>query len=191
MNLYAVTGDRKWLGRAQYTLDFVDSKFRGDIGYVEFVEPLAGTLRPKPQVDQNVAVVRTANLLYGYTGKEQYRMVAHHAMRYLAAPGVGENHGFEVGGILLADKELNAPPLHITVVGRKDDPSARALFIAAIAQPATYKRVEWWDQREGSMPNLDVQYPELDKAAAFVCGQRSCSAPIFDPAKIFLVASRK
>ena len=71
-------------------------------------------------------------------------------MRYLAAPAIGENHGYAVAGILLADKELGAPPLHVTVVGKKDDPAARSLFMAAIALPANYKRVEWWDEREGA-----------------------------------------
>jgi uncharacterized protein len=191
VDLYAVTGDREWLDHAQKTADFVESGFKADVGYVEFVQPLAGKLEPKPQVDQNVAVARTTNLLNYYTGKQQYQKTAQHAMRYLAAPVVGENHGFEVAGILLADKELSVPPLHITVVGRKDDLSARALFMAAIAQPATYKRVEWWDQREGAMPNPDVQYPTLAKAAGFVCGNRSCSAPIFDPAKIFAFTASK
>jgi uncharacterized protein YyaL (SSP411 family) len=105
-------------------------------------------------------------------------------MRYLSAPSVGENHGFEVAGILLAADEMNTPPLHLTIVGRKDDAAARTLFHAATAHRATYKRVEWWDQREGNLPNPDVQYPELDKAAAFVCTDRSCSPPMFDPAKV-------
>jgi hypothetical protein len=29
-----------------------------------------------------------------------------------------------------------------------------------------------------------VEYPRFDKAAVFVCTDRSCSPPIFDPAKI-------
>ncbi|MGA8656952.1 MAG: hypothetical protein WB586_12460 [Chthoniobacterales bacterium] len=48
----------------------------------------------------------------------------------------------------------------------------------------TYKRVEWWDQNEGALPKPDVQYPELEQAAAFLCTDRSCSPPIFSPDKI-------
>jgi hypothetical protein len=29
------------------------------------------------------------------------------------------------------------------------------------------------------MPNADVQYPELDRPAAFVCTDHSCSLPVF------------
>ena len=112
-------------------------------------------------------------------------------MRYLAAPTIGENHGYAVAGILLADKELGTTPLHVTVVGKKDDPAARSLFLAAIALPANYKRVEWWDEREGAMPNPDVQYPTFEKAAGFICADRRCSTPIFDPAKISTFAIKK
>ena len=155
------------------------------------MQPLAGKLKPKPQVDENAAIARTLNLLRYYTGKEGYRETAEHSIRYLAAPAINENHGYAVAGILLADKELSAQPLHITVVGRKDDPAARSLFRNAIALASFYKRVEWWDKGEGAMPNPDVEYPEFEKAAAFVCTDRRCSAPIFKPEKIAAFAARK
>jgi len=191
LKLYAVTGDRKWLRRAEAAAQFVQTKFKSKIGYVAFAQPLAGKLKPKPQVDENVAVSRTLNLLRHYTGKDFYGKAGEHAMRYLAAPALGENRGYGVAGILLANGELGPPPLHLTVVGKKDDPVARSLFMAMIALPANYKRVEWWDEREGPMPNPDVQYPTFGKAAGFICAGRRCSAPIFDPAKIAAVATRK
>lgn len=191
LKLYAVTGDRKWLRRTEAAAQFVETKFKSNIGYVAFVQALAGRLKPRPQVDENAAVARTLNLLRHYTGKQMYEKVAQHAARYLAAPAVGENHGYAVAGILLTDKELGAPPLHVTVVGKKDDPTARSLFMATIALPANYKRVEWWDEREGAMPNPDVQYPKFEKPAAFICTDRRCSAPIFDPAKISTLAGKK
>jgi uncharacterized protein YyaL (SSP411 family) len=191
LKLYAVTANRNWLRRAEEAAQFVEARFKSDIGYVAFVQPLAGALKPKPQVDENAAVARTLNLLHHYTGKENHGKAAQHAMRYLAAPAIGENRGYLVAGILLADKELGAPPLHLTVVGKKDDPAARSLFMTAIALPANYKRVEWWDEREGPMPNPDVQYPTFEKAAGFVCADRRCSVPIFDPAKFATFAMKK
>jgi hypothetical protein len=191
LKLYAVTADRKWLRCSEEAAQFAETKFKSDIGYVAFVQPLAGKLKSKPHVDENAAVARTLNLLYHYTGKEMYEKAAQHAMRYLAAPMIGETHGYAVAGILLADQELGTPPLHVTVVGKKDDPAARSLFMAAIALPANCKRVEWWDEREGPMPNPDVQYPTFEKAAGFICADRRCSAPIFDPAKISTFAIKK
>ena len=63
--------------------------------------------------------------------------------------------------------KISNDPIHITVVGHKDDPTAQALFqTGARLSPSAYKRVEWWDTREGRLPNPDVQYPELKNAGA-------------------------
>lgn len=83
-------------------------------------------------------------------------------------------------GILQAGFELANDPLHITIVGHKTDPQAAALYDAALKYPAVYRRIEWWDKREGPMPNPDVQYPELPRASAFVCTNGTCSLPIFE-----------
>ncbi len=191
LELHAVSANRKWLGLAEEAAQFAEKNFKSEIGYVPFVQPLAGKLAPKPHVDENVVVARVTSLLNYYTGNAAYREMAEHAMRFLALPAVNENHGFGVAGFLLASESLSAPPLHLTVVGKKDDPAARALFAAARAQPANDKRVEWWDRTQGELPNPDVPYPELEKAAAFVCTDRSCSVPIFDPAKISAFVRRK
>jgi len=190
LTLYEVTADRKWLRLGQETAQFAAAHFQGESGYLAYANSLGGKLPPKPQVDENSAFARLTNRLNHYTGQSAAREWAEHAMRFLAAPGVAERRGFLVGGILLADRELNRPPLHLTIVGAKNDSRARDLFAAALRQPAPYKRVEWWDRKEGPLPHHDVEYPELDRAAAFVCTENTCSLPIFEPAKIgvFLAA---
>jgi hypothetical protein len=70
------------------------------------------------------------------------------------------------------------------VVGHKDDAAAQALHAAALALPMDYKQVDWWDKREGALPDPTVSYPELPKAAAFLCTGNTCSSPIFDPARL-------
>jgi len=87
-------------------------------------------------------------------------------------------------GILIANEELQSPPLHVTIVGAKDDAKAAELFFSARAYPQIYKRTEWWDKREGPMPNPVVKYPEMQQAAAYVCTESRCSLPIFEPKKI-------
>ena len=182
LTLYTVTAGRAWLQRAEEAVRFISANFNTDPGYVTSAG--AGSLKRKPQVDENVAVTRLANLLYHYTGKAEYTRVAGQAMRFLATPGVADRRGFLVGGILLADSELRAAPVHIVIVGRKSDPGAGALFAAALKQPVTYKSVEWWDRSEGPLPNPDVEYPDLGEAAAFLCQDGSCSSPIFSPDRI-------
>jgi hypothetical protein len=73
-------------------------------------------------------------------------------------------------GALLADYEVGRPPLHLTVVGPKDDPAARALFEAALQYPSFYKRLEWRDTREGKLLNPDVQYPSVPRGGVCLYG---------------------
>ena len=180
--LYTVTGNPSWLDRAASAAQFINANFKSDTGFS--TSSSSSTMRPTRQPDENIGLVRFGNLLNHYSGDTTFREMAEHAMRHLAAPGIAERRGFQVGGILLADRELSAPPLHITVVGSKNDPAARSLFLAALKQPATYKRVEWLDEAEGPLRNADVEYPRIDQAAAFLCTDRSCSAPIFTPEKL-------
>jgi uncharacterized protein YyaL (SSP411 family) len=176
---YRVTADRKWLNDAAASMGYVDRTFRSKFGagYVSAVTPTDRLYQPHPQRDENVAVARAANQLFHYTGNAKYRTVSDAAMRYLAAGPIATR--LPVASVLLADYEVTRPPLHLTVVGHKDDPAAKALFLAALQYPSFYKRVEWWDTREGKLPNPDVRYPAVQRSAAYVCTERTCSAPIF------------
>jgi uncharacterized protein len=191
LTLYGVTGDRKWLREAETTMQYLSRTFASahGAGFVTSLAPTDNSLRadkrayqPHPQRDENVAVARASNLLVQYTGDEKYRAVSDAAMRYLAAPEIAKH--LPVASVLLADYEVTRPPLHLTVVGHKDDPEAKALFVAAMRYPASYKRLEWWDAREGKLPNPDVQYPAVSRAAAYLCTERTCSAPIFKAEEI-------
>jgi len=180
--LYEVTADRPMLAHAEETMRYIEKNFRarggsGQAGYVTSKEPTDRVYVVHPQRDENVMVARTANLLFYYTGDAEFQKMAQEAMRYLAAGPIARR--LPVASTLLVDYELSRPPLHLTIVGHKDDPAAQALFQAAVRYPVWYKRLEWWDTREGRLPNPDVQYPEMQKAAAFICTNRTCSPPIF------------
>ncbi len=85
-------------------------------------------------------------------------------MEFLVVPDVARR--FSTASVLLADAERSSEPPHLTVVGR-DDAGSRVLLAAAVSDPGAYKRVELLDRREGALPNLDVEFPELESAAAF------------------------
>lgn len=184
VSLYTVTGDRQWLKRAQETMDFISKNFAAnDIpGYLTSKVATDSAYKPHPQRDENILLVRTANLLNHYTGDSAYTKMAAQAMRYVGTPEIART--FPAAGVLLADYEFTHSPLHLTVVGHKDDAAAQTLFLAALLMPSGYKRVEWWDDREGPLPHAEVEYPPLEKAAAFVCSDRTCSKPIFAPEEI-------
>lgn len=168
--LYESTADRQWLIHAQNAADFIQRFFKNDPDSVK-------------NISENIQIARFANRLFHATGCLHYRAMAENAMRYLVSEQVTGGMGF-LTGILSADKELGSGPLHLVVVGKKEDPEAKALYQAVLGIPSVYRRVEWWDRREGPLPHSDVDYPELEKAAAFVCAERVCSPPIFSPEKI-------
>ncbi len=182
--LYSVTGERAWLTRAEESAAFADAHFRSAIGFATAVKSPGAPLSPKPQVDENIALVRFANLLHAHTGKPAHRAMAEHAMRFLASPVVVDRQGYGTSGILLADREIRTEPAHLTVVGAKDDPAARALFAAALRNAPPMARIEWFDAREGALPRTDVEYPKLEVPAIFLCTNGSCSRPMTTPEQL-------
>jgi hypothetical protein len=181
--LYSVTGDRIWLARAQAAADFIIAHFTAPdaVGVATSEINGASAFRPRPELDENVMAARFGNLLSRYTGKPQDRKLAEVAMSYLAAPQVAESRHTMLAGILLADAEMTSDPTHITIVGAKTDPAAQALFKAAVSFNHPYRRLEWYDPAEGKLPNADVDYPLLPRAAGFICTGSACSSPAYTP----------
>jgi uncharacterized protein YyaL (SSP411 family) len=186
--LYRSTGNRAYLKAATETLTFIDAKLRDPrSGYIASPLPASNTRgvfrEPVRDIGQNAAVVRTANMLHHYTAVDAHLKIAQHAMKYLSAAAAAGNQQFRPD-ILLADQELSAAPIHITVVGHKDDPAAHELHSAALQYPADYLQVDWWDKREGKLPDPSITYPELKRAAAFACTANACSTPVYEPREI-------
>jgi len=185
LDLYRVTADRLWLNLAQRAADFMvatlEDRAAGGFALAPVPEGAIGIMQtPMKHFDDNTGAVRFYNALAHYTGDARYGDAAKRTMAYLAGTPAANRAAFWPG-LLAADAELAAPPLHLTVVGRKGDPAALALHREALTYPATYRRIEWLDAREGPLPNPDVAYPTLDRAALFVCIDKRCSLPIFAP----------
>jgi len=181
LQLYEATAERDWLPRAQQVADFIQTHFvkSGAPGVLTADVQAHQSFAPSPEFDENVAVVRWANLLAKYTGRASDRALADQAMRYLATPDIALTRQFAVGGLLLADDEMSGGPLHVAVIGSKSDPTAAMLFHASLAMPTAYKRIEWVDAAEGPLPNADITYPNLGRPAAFFCTATACSPPCF------------
>ena len=182
--LYESTADRKWLElsleAAVFAQRFADDE-RGGF-FTAVPEPGATGVfgRPVKQIDENVQMVRWANRLARYSGDAAAAGMSQTAMRYMASPALVKSRRF-LCGALLADDEVRRDPFHVTVVGAKGDAAAAGLYKAALAVPETYRRVEWFDRAEGLLPGNDVTYPEMEKSAAFLCANKSCSLPAFTP----------
>ncbi len=185
--LHRSTGERKWLVSARAAGDFIATTFidAKTGGFLASASPDSRHL-PKPikQREDNVTATRFFTLLAFYAGQPRYREIAEAGMGYLASPPVLDAYGF-LPDVLLAEAELKNEPVHVTIVGAKDDPRSAALYAGALVYPLAFKRAEWWDKREGKLTNPDVDYPDYpDGPAAFACTRNYCSLPVTDPAAI-------
>ncbi len=191
MALWRSTGERRWLTLAIETARAIDTQFRDADGGFVVRQPDPGAIgvlrKPVKQIDENVAVVRFLNLVRHYSGDKAFDAAARHGMAWLVALVAND---IVAPGAALADAELSREPMHVTIMGRKDDPEARALYAAARRYPTRYLRIEWIDKREGPMPNPDVEYPDLPQAAAFACANGACSLPVFAPDEIAAIVRR-
>jgi uncharacterized protein len=189
--LYRSTAERPYLGIAIELGEIIVRDHRDPAGGFMVRQPEPGArgvlAKPVKQLDENIAATRLLNLLARQTGKPALRTGAQHGMRYLIA--LAED-GFVVPGALLADRELSREPAHVTIVGAKDDPEARALYDAARTYPTRYLRIEWLDRREGPLPLADVDYPDMPKAAAYACANGACSVPVFTPADVHRIVAK-
>jgi uncharacterized protein len=184
LDLYRSTGERRWLAQAIDSARFVVARFQSARGSFIASPPMPGAVgvlaEPLEHLDDNIAAVRWLNLLWHYTGDKSFRQAAERGMAWATARPEA-NRGAFWPGLLQADRELADDPVHLAVVGGKGDAKARALYTAALAYPAAYKRAEWWDRSEGPLSNPDIRYPEMDEAAAYGCANKVCSLPSFEP----------
>ncbi|MGQ0677830.1 MAG: DUF255 domain-containing protein [Rhodospirillales bacterium] len=191
--LHRSTADPAWLKRAAAAAGFIEDRFVDPATGGWFASAPGGHSnilgKPVKSRDENTAAVRFMNLLSQYAGDARWRQAAERGFGYLASPAVLEAADF-LPGVLLAERELQREPAHITVVGGKSDALARRLFAAALRYPGLYKRAEWWDPAQGRLANHDVEYPELGEAAAFACSNRICSLPVFDPMDLAAAVDR-
>lgn len=192
LKLYRSTGDRKWLNHSKAAGNFIIQNFIDDDtgGFITAAVPAQGFMKIKvKQKDDNVLATRFFNQLWYYTGNVNFRNTAESGMGFLTSEKVLDAYYF-LPGVLQAEYELTNEPVHVTIVGHKDDPNAAKLYKAALSYPTVYKRAEWWDKREGDLPRDDVVYPELKTAAAFACSNSICSTPVTDPAKLAVAINR-
>jgi uncharacterized protein YyaL (SSP411 family) len=157
LDLHGITGEAQWLTRATDAASFISSHFSG-----------GGT------EDENVDTARFANLLWHYAQQPvssrrcgpELQALAQRAST--AAQGRAERNP---GGMLLVLRESSHDPVHITIVGKRDDAAAQHLWQTALAHTTAYRQMEWLE------PGESGDYPNLGHAAAYVCTNGRCSRP--------------
>jgi uncharacterized protein len=179
LTLYQVTAEARWLDHAKATLPFIAANFASTdkIGYLTSKAPTDRFSHTFPERDENIALARFTNLLYQYTGDTEAQTIASQTMRYLVTPAIAIRP-LSAGELLAIDESINTP-LHITVVGPKEDPAARQLFMTALSSIRSYERLEWLPDAQSADTHNEVSYPALTKPAAFFCHENLCGDPIY------------
>ena len=185
LSLYQATGTRYWLTQSDQLAQFISNNFiiEGKPGLITAIEKAGDLFPPIALVEENIRAARFYNLLFRYTGNQRFKIAAESSIKFLVTPQIAAS-SHTGSGILMAEAELSSEPLHLTVVGPKADVQAIKLFRECSRYFSIYKRLDWWDKAEGPLPNPDVEYPELDRSAAFVCTQKKCSLPIYESEKL-------
>jgi hypothetical protein len=178
--LYNATGDRKYVNAARAAAQFIGANFApvapGN-GFVSSRTATDAAYRPHPDRDENIALVRFATMLAFATGDERFHAQAAEAMRYLAAEAVALRP--MSAGVLLANQDMTEAPIHVTVLGPRANAATTALHTAALRSIASHELIEMRDPADPAPLLTNVTYPQLDRAALFLCTARACSSPVF------------
>ena len=192
LHLHRSTGEREWLAAATEAGNFLVANFTDEAtgGFMAAARPAEAFMdKAIKQKDDNVLATRFLNHLYAYTGAVKFREASEAGMGYLTSDAVLDAWWY-LPGVLQAEHELTREPIHVTVVGAKTDPRSENLYKAALAYAAVHKRADWWDRAEGPLTNDTVEYPELEKPAAFACSGNICSLPVTNPRSVAAALDR-
>lgn len=180
--LYQVTGERQWLEAAASAAQFLQTHFaprKPGTGYITAASAMHASFAAHPDRDENAALVRFTSLVSVATGNDRYHAMAAEGMRYLASPSIATQP--LSAPTLLALEDFTRSPLHITVLGRRNDPQAKSLHTAALRSLASHELIEWRDPSDSHAPPTQINYPKLSRAGLFLCTATACSSPIYRP----------
>ncbi len=177
---FLTTGDRPYLARAQtLAADLVTQLGDAAGGFFDRPQNASeGLLRfaQKPLADNLRAAMLFSDLFY-LTGQQPYRDQAERTLSLALTAG----DTLPIAQAGLAVDRFVRYPLHIVVVGPKDQEPARRLFARAQQVYVPGKIVRLLDPRHDDLALGGVTFPRTEQPTAYVCTDRFCSKPIEDP----------
>ena len=182
LTLYKATANPEYLNRAISAAQFINKYFKNaddDVGFITSFElnNESDDEQLELKASENADIVRFTSLLFSYTGDKLFQQMQLSAFHYLMTPEIIANNPPAL--LLMAEYRVANFPIHIAIIGPKNDPNAKNLYAASLAHATLYSRIDWWDRKEGPLLNSDATYPVLDKSAAYVCHDFQCSFPIY------------
>jgi uncharacterized protein YyaL (SSP411 family) len=173
--LHRTTGDDRWAERATSLLAAAEPLFDGTL-YRGSLDRHA-TTPPRENAWIARALWTAGSLAHDERLIERARSLA----RTLAHASGGEQLGPQAE-IAVAVETITLGAVEVSVVGRRDDGGARALFEWASAAYEPRKLLHY-------EPN--GRYPADDAAIAHVCTSEACSSAIHDPTRLVEVLARE
>ena len=142
LQLYRCTLEQTYLDYACESANYIYNHFKNEIcGFNSQIT--SGTARTHTrQMDENISLVRFANLLSHYRNEQIFSDMAKHGLRYLCIPEVATAR-MEEAGILLVDRETHNKPLRIELFGHKHSPLFNDFLNIAHKHPGWYKLIRY------------------------------------------------
>ncbi len=180
LDLFEVTGAGLAAARqaADYVLSNLEDKNTG--GFYDLApDPAAlGELAvAKIEIGDNADAALALVRLSGLTQDHQYRQAAEKALKLFGDKYAA--YGYFSSSYARAVEAVNAPGLHISIVGDRADPQTRILQQAAWSHVAPAKTVETLDGATASERGLPAD--RNGQPYATVCVGTVCHAPVSDP----------
>jgi hypothetical protein len=185
LGLHRITGDPRWRDAAVRLGEFVLARLRAPDGafyaHTEDSNAVGVFARRRVPVAENGRcarfLVELARLVDGDDDDAtRYLAAARAAVVALGTPQRLGPAGKRVAPYLLAAEALAASGVDVTVVGVPDDPTAEALWRQALRLPDPRLTIE--RSRPGQ------RYPDIGRAAVYLCTDSACSSPITDPSRL-------
>lgn len=197
LDAFEVTGERRYLGKAEEVMDLVLRLFWDGIngGFFDTAHNPEGVLtlevRNKPIQDTptpspNGVVALVLDRLSTLTGNGLYRLMAEETLKAFAetAKGLGL---FGATYFLALDFHLSHP-IQVVIVGAKGDDRTKALHRTALSIFRPGKVVALYDPEEvkgAPLPEVLASMIEAEAPPrAYICCGTACAAPTSDPEQL-------
>ena len=188
LELYIASGEPTWFDAAAAAADCIERTFGAAVPAAADAPPPAGYPNarpvadatgalPGPQRDENLALARFTNLLFRVTTEPRFDAMTRRALRYLVTPAIAARP--PAAAVVLVAQQVGSEPLHVTIVGRRDDATARSMFARALRIPTRNKIVEVWSPDDAPLPG-GATYPNDRGPSAYVCVDGACFPPVRD-----------
>ncbi|MHB1001568.1 MAG: thioredoxin domain-containing protein [Armatimonadota bacterium] len=190
IDAYQTTGDRRYLIYAEKIAAFITTNMQDVVEggfYFQIDDPHAiGELseRHKP-FDENVVAARMFADLYHLTGYKSFKETAERTLHAINYPQITDTL-IGAGYGIVADL-LMRNPVHIAIVGSRDNEQTQEMLTASLHAYEPTKLVQVLDPDQGPLVVGDQVYEAQETPMAYICVQNQCMPPVTDAADLEVV----